>query len=1172
LIGSKVSHYEVLERLGRGGAGLVYKARDLRLDRLVALKFLNPRRGLSEEDRKRFVREARVASSLDHPNVCALYEIGESEKGEMFLAMALCPGETLKDRLWHGPLPLGQAVDIAVQIADGLAAAHQRGIIHRDIKPANVMISPEGRVKVVDFGLAKLADAGTRLTREGVLLGTTPYMSPEQLRGAPLDPRTDIWSLGVVFYEMLTGKNPFEGASEGELVHAILQESPVPLAERLPGAPASVQRIVQRALAKNPEARYARIEEIRADLRALPVDSFPGGDSAGDNPTRREIGGREPSSGPAVLTGQTVSHFRIAEPLGGGGMGVVYRAEDMQLGRSVALKFLAPELVRDADAKARFLTEARAASALDHPNLCTILEVGESEEGLLFLAMPRYDGESLERRIARGPLPIEQALDVATQTARGLAKAHKHGIVHRDVKPANLFLTNDGVVKILDFGIAKLSGQAGPTRRGASLGTPAYMAPEQTRGDEVDARADVWSLGVVLYEMLTGRRPFLGGSDAALVYAVLHEEPEPPSRLRPEVTPEIERIVSRMLAKDPGRRYPDAVDVLADLRRESGLPVTGSRTAQVTAPHRRWIALTALLVLALVAAGGVLGLFVWSRWSRGLKAPLPQSAQVRRLTDLQGRETFPSLSPDGTFFVYAKAAGGKTDLFLQRVAGGSPIDLTAGSGADDTQPAFSPDGQQIAFRSERDGGGVFLMGATGESVKRLTDFGFNPAWSPDGREIAVATEGAVDPGARFSRSQIYRVDVATGARSSLGVGDGVQPSWSPHGLRIAFWGLSQPGARRAIWTVPANGGAAVPVVDDAFYNWCPVWSPDGKFLYFASNRGGSMNLWRVPLDEETGRVLDAPQPITTPSEWSAQPSLSRDGRLLLYATNDSRSYVERVPLDAQKGRTAGAPAQIYQGSRSIWSCQISPDGSAAVLRSASPQEDLFLIRSDGSDLRQLTNDLARDRSPSWSPDGRRILFSSNRSGKYEAWTIRPDGSDLKQVTSLPDQPVLNPFWSSDGRQIGFTYGSQGTALLDLAAPGARPHLLPKAPGGEAFAGVSWSADGRFLAGVLLRQDESPVPGIVLWSLADNTARRLTETGNNPSFLANGRQILFSDRDNTLRLIDVAGGEVKTLLPPPQHTSYVSASVGPGDRTLCTVRKGDEGDIWILSLLDGMGRS
>jgi Tol biopolymer transport system component len=312
--------------------------------------------------------------------------------------------------------------------------------------------------------------------------------------------------------------------------------------------------------------------------------------------------------------------------------------------------------------------------------------------------------------------------------------------------------------------------------------------------------------------------------------------------------------------------------------------------------------------------------------------PAPQT-RLTQLTDLPGKETFPNLSPDGKYFVYAKSEGGNFDLFSQRVAGGgNRIDLTADSPADDTQPAYSPSGEQIAFRSERDGGGIFLMGATGESVRRLTDFGFNPSWSPDGREIAVATEGAFDPVARYSTSQIFRVEVATQARRSLGVADGVQPAWSPHGERIAYWGLAQPGARRAIWTVPRDGGTPVRVVEDLFYNWSPAWSPDGKFLYFASNRGGSMNLWRVAIDERSGEVLGAPQPVTTSAVWSALPSLSRDGSRLLYATNENRSFVEQVPLDPGKGRVAGPPVLVFQGARAVYSCDISPDGPV-VLRS-----------------------------------------------------------------------------------------------------------------------------------------------------------------------------------------------------------------------------------------------
>jgi eukaryotic-like serine/threonine-protein kinase len=926
-----------------------------------------------------------------------------------------------------------------------------------------------------------------------------------------------------------------------------------------------VDRLFEEALDRPPAERPAFLDSacagdtaLRQEVeRLLAADEEGAGFLAG---APGELLGLTFDDRPDTLSGRTISHFRIGEPLGSGGMGVVYAAEDTRLGRPVALKFLAPELVRDPAAKARFLTEARAASALDHANLCTILDVGESEDGLLFLAMPRYHGESLERRIARGPLPVEEALEIAVQAARGLARAHEHGIIHRDVKPGNLFVTRDGVVKILDFGIAKLTGEAGHTRHGAILGTPSYMAPEQTRGETVDARADVWSLGVVLYEMLAGRRPFVGGSGAAVVHAVLRETPEPLMHLRPEVPAELDRIISRMLAKDPGQRHANAAEVLVDLRSTLGLPTTGSSSPAAPRRPRRWLAWAALG--AVLAAGVAVGLLAWRR---GGAAPAVLPGQIVQLTDLQGSETFPSLSPDGTFFVYSKVIDGNSDLFLQRMAGGNPINLTAGSPAHDYQPAFSPDGQQIAFRSDREGGGIFLMGATGESVKRLTDFGFNPAWSPDGREIAVATEGAFDPRSRSSLSQIVRIDIATEAQRSLAVQDGVQPAWSPRGLRIAFWGVAQPGSRRAIWTVPVDGGSPVTVVDDAFYNWSPVWSPDGRFLYFASNRGGSMNLWRVAVDERSGRVLSTPQPITTSSEWSALPSLSRDGHRLIYATESSRSFVESVPFNPETAQVDGPPSLVYQGARAILSCDVSPDGAWLALWASSPTEDLLLIRADGGDLRPLTNDLARDRTPYWSPDGSRILFASNRSGKYEAWTIRPDGSGLTQITHLPDQPVFYPFWSSDGQQIGFHYFSRGTALLELRRPQSRPRVLPPVEGGQIFAGSAWSKDGGFLTGGMSTPQGEDIPGVVLWSLSDNTYRRLSQTGYDPVFLRRGLRLLFKEA-GTIRVVDMTNGEVRTVLSPPPHSPFIWVGTSPGDRSLCTVRAANEGDIWSLSLV------
>ena len=306
--------------------------------------------------------------------------------------------------------------------------------------------------------------------------------------------------------------------------------------------------------------------------------------------------------------GQNISHYRILEKLGEGGMGVVYKAEDTKLRRIVALKFLPPELTRDGAAKERFINEARAASSLDHPNICSIHEIGETQEGQTFIVMAYYEGESLERMIARGPLPLDEALDIAVQTAQGLAKAHGRGIVHRDIKPANILITTDGLVKIVDFGLAKLAG-AKLTRTGATLGTAQYMSPEQARGEQVDARSDIFSLGAVLYEMLTGKHAFPGEYEQATIYAILNEMPAPVTSLRSGVPMELERIIEKALAKKSSERYQHVDDLIVDLKnaaRESVSPaargIAQSPSRQARRAFRVWVPAALFLVVAIAIA------------------------------------------------------------------------------------------------------------------------------------------------------------------------------------------------------------------------------------------------------------------------------------------------------------------------------------------------------------------------------------------------------------------------------------------------------------------------------------------------------------------------------------------------------------------------------------------
>ena len=851
---------------------------------------------------------------------------------------------------------------------------------------------------------------------------------------------------------------------------------------------------------------------------------------------------------------QPPAHYEAVEALGTGGMGVLYKAEDTRLQRTVALKVLPLRLTNDPVAKERFLREARTASALDHQNICAIFDVGESEDGRLFLAMPFYQGETLRERLARGPLPLEEILDIARQVAHGLAKAHRLGIVHRDIKPENLMITTDAVVKILDFGIAKLAGASDLTGTEHRIGTPSYMAPEQARKSPVDSRADLWALGVVLYEMITGRRPFRGANPVVLLQAIQYGVPEPVSQLRPGLPPQLERVVARLLMKNPKARYRDAESVLADLDLEAAAAGRRSR--------RAWIAggVAASLGIGLVAA--------WLLAADRREAPPAVLAPApARLTNQPGLEWFPSLARDGQRFAYSRLDGDDYDVYVQRLlddsasASASAVNLTPDSPGDDLEPAFSPDGRQIAFRSDREGGGIFVMSSSGGPARRLTRFGFSPAWSPDGKALLVATGFVQDPKVYGRSSRIWKIDAATGRRQLLVPWEGVQPSWSPHGTRIAFWGVDRRDGSRRIWTMDAGGGEAVAVTRGDALDWNPVWSADGH-LYFASNRNGPMGLWRIAVDEETGAVLGTAEPIHTPSSRVGFLSVSRDGRRILYSSQAGGANVERADLDPESA-VAGPLVQVTRGARNVLQAGVSPDGEHIVITDVNEaeQEDLYLVRADGSgEPLQITRDAHKERAPGWSPDGRRILYSSNRQGRYETWTIAPDGSGPRPLEVDRRQSIFQALPSPDGRWLACVLPpGYAAALVDLHLPPA--HRTPRRLGaaGSRFHPWSWSPDGRRLAGV------DREGGLVLYTPAAGTFERVTDRGWHPVWMRTLPKLLFLDERSNVLALDLETRATSLVLEPAPISSFVDLDLAPDDRTLYVVNAAPEGDIWMLTL-------
>jgi eukaryotic-like serine/threonine-protein kinase len=887
----------------------------------------------------------------------------------------------------------------------------------------------------------------------------------------------------------------------------------------------------------------------------------------------------------AVQVGESLGRYRLVELLGKGGMGRVYRTEDAKLARQIALKLLPPEMA-SAERRKRFEREAKAIAALSHPNIVHVYSI-EEEDGIAFLTMELVSGETLGERIPTTGLPLKKFFEIAVPIADALAAAHDKGVVHRDLKPGNVMIGEDGRVKILDFGLAKLavhgggtdSDEVGPsaTQEGHILGTISYMSPEQAEGKTIDHRTDIFSLGILLYEMSTGRLPFLGDTPTSILSAILKDTPVPVTDVNPRLPSDLARIIKRCLAKDPERRYQTAVDVRNELEELEYLHDSRKLFQPAVARESRLGA-----VIAGVALGMVLFLAAYLVIRARDRASVDLLAgSFSQLTSEPGAELFPTLSPDGSFLVYASRASGNWDIYLLRASGRRPINLTEDSSAEDTQPAFSPDGEHIGFHSSRQGGGIFVMGATGESARRVTDFGWNPAWSPDGKKLVFATSPVShDPYDRPARSALWTVQVDSGETKLLTEGDAVQPSWSPNGHRIAYWGLVEGGAQRDIYTVSADPAGApdpVPVTQDAALDWNPVWSPDGRYLYFSSDRGGSMNLWRVPVDEPSGKVTGAPEPVRAPATFATHVSFSRDGSRLVYASTLTSLTLECREFDS-RSVTVGSPVPLAKPIRHVSSPRVSPDSGSIAYSREGMQEDILFANIDGSDERLLTDDAARDRYPRWSPDGKSIAFYSNRGGTYEIWSVSRDGSDLRPLTDLPEYPTRYPIFSPDGARLLFSSPGNAGLLIDakVVEPARTVEALPPYPSdSEEFVPLDWSPDGKWIA-AYMQSRAGTRSGIAVYSFETGRYEKLTEFGHAPYWFADSRHILFQglgperpqnqwqlELDYKLFVVDRETKKFHELLAVP-GASVEAPVLSPDGQKLFFVRGALEADVWMLS--------
>ena len=873
--------------------------------------------------------------------------------------------------------------------------------------------------------------------------------------------------------------------------------------------------------------------------------------------------------------GTRLGPYEIVAPLGAGGMGEVYRARDTKLNRDAAIKVLPDLFANDPERLARFTREAQTLASLNHPNIAQIYGVEESS-GVRALVMELVDGADLSEIIARGPIPVDDAVPIARQIAEALEAAHDLGIIHRDLKPANIKVRDDGTVKVLDFGLAKAIDPAGAsganaansptltaraTQMGMIIGTAAYMSPEQARGKSVDKRADIWAFGAVLYEMLTGRRAFEGPEISDVLAAVLRQDIDW-TALRPDTPLRLRRLLERCLDRDAKGRLRDIGEARVELAKiQAGAPDSGITAAGgAAAPAGR-----SRLIVRVLAAAGIIAALAAGWWAgRTSQSASGAWAEFTQLTDASGVEDSPTISPDGKSFAYASATRGSWDIYTQRVGGRNPV-LVAGDPAhNEVWPAFSPDGAQIAFNHSGGSGGIFIVGATGESVRRLTDFGANPAWAPDGKRIVFSAEEVASVYSRNGTSTLWVVDLNGGAPQKVDDGDAIQPAWSPSGQRIAFW--QNVDGQRDLATIPAGGGPHVAVTTDAAADWAPVWSPDGRYLYFASDRGGSMGIWRVGINEGSGLATDTPEPVAVGVDVSmALPHLTADGASVVFRSMVASVNPAAIAFDPATER-AGNVTLLQRRTGILKPHDVSADGKWIALGNLGErQEDLFLMRSDGSELLRITDDTARDRFPWFTPDGA-LTFYSNKEGPYAGWSIRRDGGGRTRLTGATGA-VNHTVVSPNGKQALVTLELGGGWLVGAMPGPIAPETAtltkpPQVPGGY-FNPTTWSRDGQWLTGLVVTPSGN-YGGNALYNLASSTVTRLNDIGGGAlAWMPDHTRVLYFTPDGALmiqNIVTLKSRRIDVTLPLPPDLDFRIVAA-PDGRTLYYGAQQVEANIW-----------